>query len=85
MAGTDGTIWLLREMRDDRIDVWEIYDADGALEGRVEVGEGRSTAKPWMPRLGIGIASRDEIWGTTRGEYDVPYLHRYRVDRTCAP
>lgn len=85
VAGTDGTIWLLREMRDDRVDVWEVYGADGALEGRVEVGQGRSTAKPWMPRLGIGIASRDEIWGTTRGEYDVPYLHRYRVDRTCAP
>ena len=85
VAGTDGTIWLLREMREDHVDVWEIYGAGGTLEGRVEVGEGRSTAKPWMPRLGIGIASRDEVWGTTRGEYDEPYLHRYRVDRTCAP
>ena len=85
VAGTDGTIWLLREMREDRVDVWEIYDSDGTLEGRIEVGQGRSTRKPWMPRLGIAIASREEVWGTTRGEYDVPYLHRYRVDRTCAP
>ena len=29
-----------------------------------------------MPRLGIAIASREEVWGTTRGEYDVPY-HRF--------
>lgn len=83
VAGTDGTIWLLREMREDRVDVWEIYDSEGTLEGRVEVRQGRSTAKPWMPRLGIAIASREEVWGTTRGEYNVPYLHRYRVDRTC--
>ena len=40
VAGTDGTIWLLREMREDRVDVWEVYDADGALEGRVEVWTG---------------------------------------------
>ena len=40
---------------------------------------------PWSPRLGIALASRDEVWGTTLDEYEVPYIHRYRVDRTCAP
>ena len=85
VAGTDGTIWLLREMREDRVDVWEIYDSDGTLEGKVEVGQGRASVRPWHPRLGIALASRDDVWGTTLGEYDVPYLHRYRVDRTCAP
>ena len=85
VAGTDGTIWLLREMREDRVDVWEIYDSAGILEGTVEVGQGRSSLKPWTPRLAIVLASRDEVWGTTFGEYEVPYIHRYRVDRTCAP
>ncbi len=83
VAGTDGSIWLLRELRDDRVDVWEIYDSDGTLEGRLEIGEGRASTKPWYPRLAILLASRNEVWGATRGEYDEPYLHRYRVDRTC--
>lgn len=85
VAGTDGTIWLLRELREDRVDVWEIYDSEGLLEGRIEVGRGRASTKPWYPRLAILLASRDEVWGATRGEYDEPYLHRYRVDRTCTP
>ena len=85
VAGTDGTIWLLRELREDGIDVWEIYDADGTLEGTIEIDQGRTSAVPWFPRLGIALASRDEIWGTTFDELDVPYIHRYRVDRTCAP
>ncbi len=85
VAGTDGTIWLLREMREDRVDVWEIYGSDGTLEGTVEIEQGRGSLKPWHPRLAIVLASRDEVWGTTFAEYDVSYLHRYRVDRTCAP
>ena len=84
VAGTDGTIWLLRELREDRVDVWEIRDAEGELEGTVEIAHGRGSIKPWSPRLAIGLASRDEVWGTTYDEYDVPYIHRYRVDRTCA-
>ena len=84
VAGTDGTIWLLREMREDRVDVWEIYDSEGTLEGTVEIGHGRSSRRPWHPRLAIALASRDDIWGATFDEYDVPYLHRYLVDRTCA-
>ena len=85
VAGTDGTIWLLRELREDRVDVWEIYDSEGTLEGTVEIDQGRTSAVPWFPRLGIAIATRDEIWGTTFDELEVPYIHRYRVDRTCTP
>ena len=76
---------LLRELREDGVDLWEIYGSDGGLEGTLEIEEGRSSTKPWYPRLAILLASVDEVWGTTRGEYDEPYLHRYRVDRTCAP
>ena len=85
VAGTDGTIWLLREMREDRIDLWEVYDSGGTLEGTVEIGEGRSSLVPWDPRLAVARASRDEVWGATYGEFGIPYLHRYRVDRTCTP
>ena len=57
VAGTDGTIWLLREMREDRVDIWEIYDSDGTLEGTVEIGHGRSSLVPWDPRLAVALAS----------------------------
>ena len=85
VAGTDGTIWLLREMREDRVDIWEIYDSDGTLEGTVEIGHGRSSLVPWDPRLAVALASRDEVWGATYDDLGVPYIHRYLVDRTCAP
>ena len=83
VAGADGTIWLLREMRGDRVDVWEIYGSDGTLEGTVEIGDGRSSLVPWDPRLAIALASRQEVWGATYDDLGVPYLHRYLVDRTC--
>ena len=63
----------------------EIYDSDGTLAGTVEIGYGRSSLEPWTPRLAIVLASLDEVWGTTFDEYEVPYIHRYRFDRTCAP
>jgi len=85
VAGTDGTIWLLREMRENRVDVWEIYDSDGTLEGTVEIGHGRSSLVPWDPRLAVALASRHEVWGATYDDLGVPYIHRYLVDRTCAP
>ncbi|MDE2663032.1 MAG: hypothetical protein OXI39_08510 [Gemmatimonadota bacterium] len=85
VAGTDGTIWLLREMREDRVDIWEVYDSDGALEGTVEIGHGRSSLVPWDPRLAVALASRDEVWGATYGDFGIPYIHRYLIDRTCAP
>ena len=83
VAGTDGTIWLLREMREDRVDVWEAYDSDGNLEGSVEIGHGRSSLVPWDPRLAVALASRDEVWGATYDDLGIPYIHRYLVDRTC--
>ena len=85
VAGTDGTIWLLRELREDRVDVWEVYDSGGTLEGTVEIGQGRSSLVPWDPRLAVALASRDEVWGATYDDYGIPYIHRYLVDRTCAP
>ena len=83
VAGADGSIWLLRESAPSDIDVWEIYGEDGALQGAVQITEGRSGAEPWRPRLRLLDATREEAWGVTTDELDVPYLHRFRVRAGC--
>ncbi len=86
VAGHDDSIWLLRELDlANRVDLWEVYDAAGELEGRVKVrqGETRGDRAPWSQRLDLLRATRDEAWGVTADEFDVPYLHRFRVHRDC--
>jgi hypothetical protein len=84
VAGRDGSMWLLRELTlPDRVDRWELYDADGAFRGAVSVRQGRSALEPWWPRLDVLAATSDEIWGVTLDELDVPYIHRYRIDKGC--
>lgn len=81
-AGDDDTIWLLREDETDAHDVWEVFDDAGRLIGRVESPKSGSTFHPrgWSPlRL-----TRDEVWASVRGEYDEPYVVRYRVDDACS-
>lgn len=86
LAGHDGTIWLLRELDlPAMVDTWEIYDANGTFEGRVVIREGRSHQIPWYPRLNLLYATRREVWASTIDELDVPYIHRFRVDRSCRP
>ncbi|MDE2719179.1 hypothetical protein [Candidatus Palauibacter polyketidifaciens] len=82
VAGGDGSMWLLREAWPDPADIWEIYGEDGELEGSVRI-EGPADHDDWDPRLRILRASRTEVWATTLGEFGVPYVHRYRVDRNC--
>jgi hypothetical protein len=85
VAGHDGSIWLLREPRPDGIDSWEVYGADGLLEGRVEVAEGRySVFRLLGQRMHVLRATRDELWGSTKDALEVPYLHRFQVRRPCA-
>lgn len=84
VAGDDGTIWMLRELDlPDLVDRWEVYGPTGKLEGTVLIREGRSARAPWYPRLNVLHATRDELWGASVGELDVPYIHRYRVDAGC--
>ena len=83
VAGHDGSMWLLRELTEDRIDHWEVYDAGGERIGTLHVGEGRSSELPWGPRMRILRATTEEVWATTLGEYDVPLVHRYQVIRGC--
>jgi hypothetical protein len=83
VTGGDGSIWLLRESAPLPADLWEIYGEDGVLEGALRITEGRSEPYPWTPRLRILRATRDVVWGVTTDDLDVPYLHKYRVDRAC--
>jgi hypothetical protein len=83
VAGHDGTVWLLREFRPDGGDPWEIYDSSGRLTGSVLVSEGRFAPMPLWPRMHLLRATRDEAWGLTLNDLDVPILHRYRVVPGC--
>jgi hypothetical protein len=84
LAGTDGSIWLLRELDlTELTDRWQVYSADGQLQGEIVIEAGRSGSLPWDPRLHVLRASRDEVWGVTLGDFDEPYIHRYRVGSTC--
>ncbi len=83
VGGHDGSIWLLREIGPEGEDRWEVYDPTGELEGVVTIKDGRSATFPREPRLRIVRATRDEVWGATIDELEVPYLHRFSVDRGC--
>lgn len=85
LAGMDGTIWLLREFRlFEQIDRWEVYDRGGELIGQLDVDAGRHYTTPWISSHRILQASLDEVWATSTDDLEVPYIHRYQVDRGCS-
>jgi len=85
LAGEDGTIWLLREPNVlEPKDRWEVYDQEGELIGRITDSLGRARFTPWLPRLDVLQASSEALWVSTMDDFDVPYLHRYRIDRGCS-
>jgi YD repeat-containing protein len=83
VSGEDGTIWLLRELREDGEDHWEVYDDQGRLQGTVVITGGKSAALPWSPHVRVMRATKAELWGMTIDDLDVPTIHRQRVVRTC--
>lgn len=84
VAGTDGTIWVLREPDlVTFVNRWEIYDGQGRLIGRVKDDWGSDPFKPWLPRVQLLSASATTVWATTRDELAVSYLHRFEVGRGC--
>lgn len=83
VAGTDGSIWLLRESSPRPVDRWEIYGSTGELERSVVIREGRSREAPWYPRVQLFHATRTEAWGVTRDDFGVPYIHHFRVVPPC--
>jgi hypothetical protein len=84
IGGQDGSIWLLRELDPSALaDLWEVYGAEGEFVGSVMVSAGRSAVLPWEPRLDVLRVTLTEVWGSTLGEFDEPYLHRYDVLWAC--
>lgn len=83
LAGRDGSVWLLRESWPHPTNLWEIYDAEGNLEGSVRMGEPSTRDSDYRPY--VLQASRNEVWAQTRGELDVPHVIRYEVLRRCGP
>ncbi len=81
VAGRDGSVWLLREAWPRPASLWEVYDEEGNLEGRVRIralSTGDADYRPYLLQ-----ASRNEVWAQVRGESDVPYIVRYEVRRNC--
>ncbi|WP_420449898.1 hypothetical protein [Candidatus Palauibacter sp.] len=74
LAGSDGSIWLLRETWPRATNLWEIYDEQGHLEGSVRIEALQDGYRPY-----IFHASRNEIWVQIRGALDVPYVVRYEL------
>ena len=81
LAGRDGSIWLLREGWPRPLSLWEVYDEEGNLEGRVPIGAPTTGDADYRPY--IFQASRKEAWAQVRGELDVPHIIRYEVRRSC--
>lgn len=82
-AGHDGTVWLLRQAAPMPIDRWEVYDEGLSYLGAIEVDSGRMHPLPWAPRFGLLRATRDELWAYTIDDLEVPYIHRFDIDRGC--
>lgn len=78
LAGSDGSIWLLRETWPRAPNLWEIYDERGNLEGSVRIEALQDGYRPYILH-----ASRNEVWVQIRGAMDVPYIIRYEVRRSC--
>lgn len=84
LAGTDGTIWVLREPDlPYLVNRWEVYSDAGQLIGRIEDGWGSDPIKPWLPKRQLLSANSETVWVTTRDEFAVSYLHRFDVGRGC--
>ncbi len=66
--------WLWAEVYDfdpRRPRQWVVFDAEGRAHGTVEIPVG----------LEVHWIGRDAILGVWRDEFDVEYVHRYRLDR----
>ena len=78
LAGSDGSIWLLRETWPRATNLWKIYDEQGNLEGSVQIEALEDGYRPY-----IFHASRNEVWVQIRGALDVPYIVRYELRPSC--
>lgn len=83
LPGHSGAIWLLREPREDGVDRWEVYAEDGSLLNVVGVDFGAFSTRYPSPRIDIHHVDGNEVWASTRGEFDEVTLHRFEVVPGC--
>jgi hypothetical protein len=68
-VGNDHSVWLFRDDFESDVDRWIVLDPDGTPRG--ELGLPASTRLYWM--------EGDRVWAVVPGEFDVPWLVRYRI------
>jgi hypothetical protein len=72
LVSDDGHIWLRREEFGPGASEWMVLDPNGAPLATVDI-----------PRdVVVHRVIGDLLWGSVRGDFDVPYLVRYRVIRS---
>ena len=69
IVGVDGTIWLRREPVSEEVHLWEVFDEDLDLVGRLEIPSS----------ISLHQVSRTKVWATVHDEFDVPSLVRMHV------
>lgn len=69
IVGVDGTIWLRREPVSEEVHLWEVFDEDLDLVGRLQLPSSMS----------LHQVSRTKVWATAHDEFDVPSLVRMDV------
>jgi len=70
LAGGDGSIWLVRTEGTER-GPWLVLGDDGAPAFQLHLPDGVT------PRF----ATADAVWGTSRDDFDIPYVIRWNVQR----
>lgn len=70
VAGDDGTVWLRREEQGSTVE-WIVLGAEGRLLAEVRGPSG----------LEIQQVQRSHVWGVMTDDMDVPYVHRFRIQR----
>jgi hypothetical protein len=72
VLGSDGTAWLRREESASRTVGWLVLDPSGGVRATLTTPAG-------VRILALG---QDVVWGVTHDELDVPFVVRYRIQRS---
>lgn len=70
VAADDGTVWLRREAQENMV-AWSVLGTDGLPLAEVRA----------PPGLEIQQVQPSRVWGVMTDDLDVPYVHRYRIER----
>jgi hypothetical protein len=68
-VAADGSVWLRREDKGDSTVDWFVVAPDGSVAGRAIAPTG----------LRVLHVADGKVWGLIAGEFDIPYIVRYRA------